>query len=68
MDDGKIFYLVWREQGGAPTRKHDSLLSARREAERLASQYGDEIHVLASVGTAICRKVDWVEHFPERQF
>lgn len=32
----KQFWLVWNVGGGAPTRKHDSELSAICEAERLA--------------------------------
>lgn len=32
----EVFYMVWNPQGDAPTRRHDSELSAVREAERLA--------------------------------
>ncbi len=60
------FYLVWNPAGpygGHPTVRHDTLDSARREAERLASlNPGQEFHVLLSVGTARNVAVQYVEH------
>jgi hypothetical protein len=56
------FWLVWCENGGAPTVKHPSLDSAKREAERLAkANEGRTFHVLEVVGAATVRRVDWVE-------
>lgn len=41
------FYLVWAENGGAPTVKHGSFDAALAEAERLARKSpGREFHVL----------------------
>lgn len=56
------FFLVWRENGGAPTYKHPSLDAAKTEAERLTLLHGGAFHVLASVATATKRNVDWSEH------
>lgn len=51
------FWLVWRNGGGAPTKKHTSQASARKEAERLArANPGAEFVVLRSEG--VCRRVD----------
>lgn len=41
------FWLIWREDGGVPTRKHFSAEAARREAKRLAQKHpGKEFYVL----------------------
>jgi len=46
------FFVVWNETGNNPTFKHTTMEAAKKEAERLASQYGGEFHVLAACGTA----------------
>jgi len=44
------FYLVWNQNGGAPTVKHDSRQSAINEAERLARKCpGERFVVLRAV-------------------
>lgn len=45
------FWLVWREDGRAPTVKHATQIAALREAERLAREAGGSFHVLESVAT-----------------
>ena len=46
------FYIVWNEDAGTPTYKHESQVSAEREAERLAKQNaGQKFHVLSSICT-----------------
>ncbi len=48
----KEFFLVWNEQAGNPTYKHDSQESAEQEATRLAKQnIGQKFHVLCSLCT-----------------
>ena len=55
MNADPPFYLVWRENGIAPRRKHMTITAAENEAERLAK---------ASPGTAFfvlipsCRTVE----------
>jgi len=56
------FYIVWRENGSNPTHKHNTLKSAKDEAERLALSCNDEFHVMESIGTAKKLSVDWTEH------
>lgn len=57
------FWLVWNENGHAPTFVHTSEGSAQKEASRLARlNPGQEFHVLESIGTALKRDVDWVPH------
>jgi|JI10StandDraft_1071094.scaffolds.fasta_scaffold150024_5 hypothetical protein len=43
------FYMVYLEYGGAPSYKHDTLLSAETEAKRLAQIHGKKTYVLATV-------------------
>ncbi len=46
------FYLVWNELNGTPTYKHKTLLSAEKEAKRLAKNNpGEKFHVLTSNST-----------------
>lgn len=62
MRNGK-FWLVWKEHGSAPTFKHESLYSARSEAERLARQMpGAAFHVLEVVGTVNRIDVQWTDY------
>jgi hypothetical protein len=53
----RTFWLVWKDNGGIPTVPHDSLDSAKREAERLARMHpGSKFYVLQTVGA--CSKTD----------
>lgn len=36
MSNDQIFWLIWREHGNAPTKRHHNLFGAEVEAERLA--------------------------------
>ncbi|MCM1958001.1 hypothetical protein NCZ17_01260 [Acinetobacter modestus] len=46
------FFIVWNEDAGNPTFKHETQESAEREAERLAKQnQGQKFHVLSSICT-----------------
>lgn len=49
------FWMVWNPLGRSPTHRHESRQSAIIEAERLASLYDGDFHVLESLGS--CRKV-----------
>lgn len=60
MEDAKEFWLVWNERGHAPTYKHDTLVSAKAEAERLArNNPGHSFHVLSLYGTCAKNDVLW---------
>lgn len=51
------FWMVWNERGHAPTYKHETELSAKTEAERLARlNPGHMFHVLERKGA--CKKID----------
>lgn len=51
------FFMVYGMGQGAPTRRHDSIADATREAERLArSNPGVDFYVLATVRRS--RRVD----------
>ena len=55
------FWLVWNETNGAPVHKHKSFLSAKAEAERLASRIGGQkFHVLQLVGSCVKQDVAWI--------
>ena len=42
-----IFYIVWREQGGAlSTKKHSTFEAAKAEAHRLALIHRGTFHIL----------------------
>lgn len=57
------FWLVWNEQGHSPTFKHTSPVTAKMEAERLATQNpGQSFHVLQVTGTARYNAVNWHEY------
>jgi len=43
------FYMVFLENGGAPTFKHPKLNLAESEAKRLAKQTGKKAYVLCSL-------------------
>ena len=42
----QIFYMVYMEGEGAPTYKHDTKESAKKEAERLSLLFGKRTYVL----------------------
>lgn len=49
------FWMVWNESHGMPTYKHNSLETAKREAERLAGlNPGDTFKILQFI--AECKK------------
>lgn len=49
--------MLYREGGGAPTVKHETLESAKREAERLVREHGGRVYVLEAIASA--RQVVW---------
>jgi hypothetical protein len=64
-----MFYLVWNEQGRNPTVKHDSVYSARDEAERLARKNpGQTFHVLALMDSCRLADVIWANNDEEIPF
>lgn len=57
------FWLVWNEQGRAPTYKHVTHESAKAEAERLAAlNHGHRFHVLQLMGSCEFNAVRWTEY------
>ena len=56
------FWMVWRNDGHAPTKEHGSEREARKEAERLAtSNPGVRFYVLKAVGAVESVKpVQWI--------
>jgi hypothetical protein len=53
------FWVVWQPEGGSPTFRHETEVSATREAERLAeSDRGRAFYVLEAV--SVSRKVSVV--------
>ena len=47
----KAYYYVYRYGHEAPSRRHETLLSAKQEAERLANQHpGSAFEILACLG------------------
>ena len=40
------FYMVYRDGEGAPTHKHSTIESAKKEAERLSLLFGKKTYVL----------------------
>ena len=56
----KEFFLIWNPIGRSPTYKHESIVTATKEAERLAVQNpGHEFHVLRAIGACTKRDVIW---------
>ena len=57
MRDFQTFWIVWCENGGPPTIRHNTEQSARVEAERLARNVpGRRFVVLRTI--AACEKID----------
>lgn len=57
------FWLVWCEGGDASTYKHDTELSARTEAERLAKlNRGRTFHVMEVIASVKVTDVMWREY------
>lgn len=56
-----VFWLIWCERGGSPTRKHPTRQSAMEEAERLARANPERtFHVLESYRSVTVRSpVEW---------
>lgn len=64
-----MFYLVWNEQGRNPVVKHDTVQSARDEAERLACMNpGQTFHVLAQMDSCRLAHVIWSNNDEEIPF
>lgn len=53
------FWMLYREDGGAPTYRHGTIESARQEAERLAIATGCRIFVLEAMAVATPPRVGW---------
>lgn len=61
MSSEQKIWLVWNPNGRAPTCKHESKSSAKREAERLATlNVEQEFYVVEALGKFQTRKpVTW---------
>lgn len=56
----KGFWMVWNEQGSAPSYKHDTEESAKDEAERLArANPRHRFVVLRAIGAVIKTELTW---------
>ncbi len=65
----KKFWLVWNQSYGAPTFKHDTEESAKKEAARLAQKYpGQKFDVLQSVCTLEVNNVKCTNHYALKVF
>ena len=53
------FFLVWRNDGAVPTRKHPTFAEAKSEAERLSLKHNERFHVLRCIASCVPRKVVW---------
>lgn len=54
------FWLVWRDDGPTPSRKHRSEAEARAEAQRLASiSHGSRFWILRTVDSCRAVTVQW---------
>lgn len=63
FENRKIFWMVWREDGGSPTRRHDTKDAAITEAKRLAAKHpGVKFYTLKATGHAVNRTVEFVEY------
>lgn len=60
------FWLVWCQQGGTPTYKHDSHELACNEAERLARENpGKRFDVLERITSVVKQDVLWEGDMPK---
>lgn len=60
MDTEEKFWLVWRENGSAPSYRHLTHESAKKESERLARlERGVHFHVLENMGSTVSSDVRW---------
>lgn len=50
------FWMVFAEGGQTPTKRHDNIIDAMREAERISQKNERSTYVLECVGMVICRK------------
>lgn len=58
-----MFWMVYGENGGAPTYKHETEASAKAEAERLAKlNQGKRFYVLKVIADVVVSNVRWTEH------
>lgn len=57
------FYLIWNPQGRAPTVKHLSFESAKREADRLSmNNPGESFVILQSMGEVKMVTTEFTPH------
>ena len=53
IEPGKTFWMVWKDRGVEPQKKHDTFLSAYEEAQRLAGlNPGQAFYVLKAITVA----------------
>lgn len=63
MSEPSPFWLVWREGGRSPLRKHESEFHAEQEASRLAQEApGNTFFVVAPVAAVTAHKLE-IERF-----
>lgn len=48
--------MVFAEGGQAPTVRHDNIMEAMREAERISRKNERNCYVVESVGVVVCKK------------
>lgn len=51
------FWMVWREHGQSPTRRHPSKQSAYGEAERLAEANPGDVFFVLKATAGVCAQV-----------
>jgi hypothetical protein len=45
----KTFHMLYLQDGGAPTYKHENFDSAKEEAERLSIKFNKDVYVLKAL-------------------
>jgi len=50
------FWMVFSDGGNTPTVRHDNIMEAMREAQRIALKNERNCFVLECVGVVICKK------------
>ena len=71
LKEGRVetFWMIWNENGHAPTVKHTTVRAAKCEAERLARfNPGERFIVLEAIGSCIKRDVAWDDVIPPSPF
>lgn len=59
--DRSVFWMVWRENGGAPTHRHFSKEDAQNEASRLALKCPGEVFFVLKATAAVAADIPLIK-------